>query len=226
MYYNTKKMEYKGVKIDWLHHNCFRISGKNKIVYTDPYKLNKDYNDADIILITHDHYDHLDIESIKKLLSNGTVIVAPKDCGDPLSKITAKKILVSPHEVKIVDGVTIKTVPAYNLNKFRTKNEVFHPKAKGNVGYVFIVDEVRLYTAGDTDFTEEMKKVRVDVAMLPVSGIYVMTAEEASEAAKAINAEITIPAHYGFGIGTQEDAERFKKLAGSKLKVELLRPID
>ncbi len=219
-------MEYRGLKIDWLHHNCFRISGKQKKVYTDPYKLNKSYNDADLILITHDHYDHLDIDSLNKLTSKNTVILAPKDCEKLLSSIKAKKIFVSPYEVKIVDEITIKTVPSYNTNKFREKKEVFHPKSKGNVGYVFIVDGVRFYIGGDTDFIEEMKDIRVDVAFLPVSGTYVMTAEEAAEAARQIRADLTIPAHYGSGIGTVKDAERFKKLLGRDLSAKILESSD
>lgn len=219
-------MEYNGVKIDWLHHNCFRVAGKKVVVYTDPYKINKDYNDASIILITHDHYDHLDAPSISKVISKTSVIIAPKDCEAPLAGFKNRKLFVSPNEVKIVEGVTIKTIHSYNINKFRSKDEVFHPKAKGNVGYVFIVDSIRFYVGGDTDFIEEMKNVKVDVAFLPVSGTYVMTAEEAAKAALDIGAELTIPAHYGSGIGTLEDAQKFKKLVGTKLRVEILKSTD
>ncbi len=219
-------MEYKGLNIDWLHHNCFRICGKNATIYTDPYKINKNYNDASLVLITHDHYDHLEAASISKVISKNSVIVAPKDCENPLAAFKNKKILVSPYEVKIIDEVTIKTVPSYNTNKFRDKKEVFHPKSKGNVGYVFIVDGIRLYIGGDTDLIEEMGDLRVDVAFLPVSGTYVMTAEEAAEAAKRIHADLTIPSHYGSGIGTSQDAQRFKKLVGQDLNVKILDSVD
>lgn len=219
-------MEYKGLSIEWLRHNCFRVSNKSLKVYTDPYKLEKKYNDASIVLITHDHYDHLDAASIEKVARADTVLVAPKDCEDKLSSFNNKKIFVSPQEVKIINGVTIKTVPSYNVNKFRSGKEVFHPKSKGNVGYIFIVDSVRFYIAGDTDFIEEMENVKVDVALLPVSGTYVMTPKEAAQAAEAIGADLTIPAHYGSGIGTVKEAERFKELLSDKMQVQILESSD
>jgi len=219
-------MEYKGLEIDWFHHNCFKISGKSIKIYTDPYKVINNYNDADIILITHDHFDHLDANSISKVSSKESVIIAPKDCEKALSSFKNKKVFVSPNETKTIKGVIIKTVPSYNINKFRSGKEVFHPREKGNVGYIFIVDAIRFYIGGDTDFIEEMKTIKVDVAFLPVSGIYVMTAEEAAAAAKTIKADLTIPAHYGSGIGSKEDAERFKRLAGKELNIQILESSD
>ncbi len=219
-------MEYKGVDIRWLHHNCFRISGGGQVVYTDPYKVVNRYADANTVLITHDHYDHLDVESLKKVVKDDTTLVAPRDCKDKLDQFKNKKLFVSPNEIKIVDGVTIKTVPSYNVNKFRTKTEVFHPKDKGNVGYIFIVSGVRFYIGGDTDFIPEMNDYRTDVALIPISGIYVMTAEEAAKAAMAIKADLTIPAHYGAGIGTAADAKRFVGLLKGKLKTAILESSD
>ena len=219
-------MEYKTIKIDWLRHNCFRVSGKSVVVYTDPYKITKTYNDADIVLITHDHYDHLNVDDIPKVIKNDSVIVAPKDCNEKLGGFANKKVFVEPNEVKIIDDVSIKTVPSYNTNKFRTEDEVFHPKGKCNVVYIFMVDGTKIYIAGDTDHIPEMKDIRTDVALLPVSGKYVMTPEEAAEAAADIKADLSIPAHYGSGIGGVEDAKKFESILKGKLDVKILESID
>lgn len=219
-------MDYKGLKIDWLHHACFRIKSEKSIVYTDPYKIINNYNDADLILITHDHYDHLDYNSIKKLINEKTSIVAPKDCSKQLEDIKNEKIFVSPNEVKIIKDITIKTVNSYNINKFANNGKAFHPKEKGNVGYIFIIDNVRIYIAGDTDLIPEMKEYKMDIALLPVSGIYVMDASEAANSALLMKPDIAIPMHYGSGIGTIKDAEKFKELVGKKINVEILESID
>ena len=195
-------------------------------MYTDPYKVENSYNDADLILVTHDHYDHLEKESIKKLINDKTTIVAPKDCQSLLKEFKNDKVFVSPNEVKIVKDITIKTVPSYNINKFNEKGIAFHPKEKGNVGYIFIVDNTRIYIAGDTDNIPEMGNFKTDIALLPVSGIYVMTPKEAAEAALEINPKMAIPMHYGSGIGTEKDAQEFKKLLSNKVNVEILMSID
>ena len=219
-------MQYRDITIDWLHHACFRIKGKALTIYTDPYKIKNSYNDADMIFITHDHYDHLDKDSIKKLIKKDTVLIAPANCKAELSKFENEKIFLNPNEVKVYKDVSIRTVPSYNTNKVNEDGEFFHPKEKKNVGYIFTVDGVRVYLAGDTDKIPEMKEIKTDIALLPVSGIYVMTANEAIEAAIEINADLSIPMHYGSGIGTIDDAKAFKNGLQGKLKTEILESID
>jgi len=219
-------MIFQEINLEWLHHACFRVTGKDKVIYTDPYKVKNNYNDADLILITHDHYDHLESESIRKLINDKTIIVAPKDCQSLLKEFKNDKSFVSPNEVKIIKDITIKTVPSYNINKFNEKGIAFHPKEKGNVGYIFILGNTRIYIAGDTDKIPEMKSFKTDIALIPVSGIYVMTPKEAAQAALEINPKIAIPMHYGSGIGTEKEAQEFKKLLLNKLNVEILTSID
>jgi L-ascorbate metabolism protein UlaG (beta-lactamase superfamily) len=219
-------MDFEGIKLEWLHHSCFRVSNSKVIVYTDPYKVKNNYNDADIILITHDHYDHLDQESIKKLINDNTIIVAPEDCKKPLIDFNNKKVFVSPNQVKIINDVTIRTVLSYNLTKFSNNGKVFHPKEKGNVGYIFIVGDTRVYLAGDTDIIPEMKDYKTDIALLPVSGIYVMGAKEAANAAILIKPKIAVPMHYDSGIGTKEDAKEFKKLIENRISVMILNSVE
>jgi len=121
-----------------------------------------------------------------------------------------------------VKGVTIETIPAYNLNKFREPGKVFHPKADGRVGYIITLDKARFYHAGDSDATPEMKAVDVDVAFLPVSGTYVMTAPEAADAAKVMKAKVVVPMHWGAIVGSKADAESFKRLVAGTRTVEIL----
>ncbi|RLG02733.1 MAG: MBL fold metallo-hydrolase, partial [Thaumarchaeota archaeon] len=121
--------------------------------------------------------------------------------------------LVRPGDKVEVKGAKIEAVPAYNVNKFRSPGVVYHPKEEGSVGYVIELDGVRIYHAGDTDFIPEMRNLEVDVALIPVSGTFVMTAEEAAEAVNTFKPKVAIPMHYGAIVGDKSDAERFKKLA-------------
>ena len=212
---------YRGVKVHWLGHDSFVLQG-SKTVIIDPFKAKGDFK-ADLLLISHEHYDHLSDDDIKRFTIASTMIVASKMCEEPLRKYSQEKKFVSPGEKLELKGVGIEAVPAYNLNKFREPGRVFHPKADGKVGYVVTLDGVRFYHAGDSDATPEMKALDVDVAFLPVSGTYVMTAEEAAEAAKAMKAKVVVPMHIESIIGTMADAERFKKLVGSARTVEILQ---
>ena len=212
---------YKNVNVHWLGHDSMVLAG-SKTVIIDPFKAQGNYK-ADLLLISHEHSDHLSEDDIKRFSSPSTVIVAPKVCEDGLKKFTNEKKFVAPGTKTELKGVVIETIPAYNINKFREPGKVFHPKADEKNGYVVTLDGVRFYHAGDSDATPEMKALDVDVAFLPVSGTYVMTPEEAAEAAKAMKAKVVVPMHIESGIGTLADAEKFKKLVGSAKTVEILQ---
>jgi L-ascorbate metabolism protein UlaG (beta-lactamase superfamily) len=198
--------------IQWLGHDTFRIAGE-KVVYTDPFKLVK-RDTADIILITHEHYDHCSPEDIKKVQGPDTVIVAPPDC---VSKLEGDVRGVRAGDRIEIGGIPIEVVPSYNRDK------KFHPKEKGWVGYIFTLLGRRIYLAGDTDYIPEMKNFRADIALLPVSGTYVMTAEEAVQAALDIKPQMAIPMHYGSIVGSEADAERFAKGLKGKIEVMILK---
>ena len=213
---------YKGVKVHWLGHDSFVLQG-SKTVILDPFQAKGNYK-ADLLLISHEHYDHLSDDDINRFSGPSTTIVAPKICEGPLRKRSQEKKFVTPGSKVELKGVGIEAIPAYNLNKFREPGKVFHPKEDGKVGYVVTLDGVSFYHAGDTDAIPEMKALDVDVALLPVSGTYVMTAEEAAGAAKGMKAKVVIPMHFGKIVGDRRDAERFKKLLEGERTVEILEP--
>ena len=196
--------------IKWLGHAGFKIKG-DKTVYIDPFKINET-EPADIIIITHEHFDHLSPEENKKIQAGKTIIVTTLDC---FSKVSGNVKTISPGKTIEVDGIKIEAVPAYNTNKH------FHPKSNGWMGVVLTINGKRIYHAGDTDSIPEMASLKnIDVALLPVSGTYVMTAEEAADAANRIMPKVAVPMHYNSIVGTTADAEKFKKLC--RCKVEIL----
>lgn len=204
---------YKDVSLHWLGHDGFRIEYKNFLIYIDPYKITPNVK-GDLILITHDHFDHCSPDDIKKVVNGKTIIVAPKPCKAQLTVIKAKEIiLVEPDQELNIDKVKITTIPAYNINKFRSPGQVFHTKTAGYVGYVITLGDVKIYHAGDTDLIPEMKDLKPDIALLPVSGTYVMTSDEAVKAVEEIKPNIAIPMHYDSIVGSKKDAENFKNKA-------------
>ena len=200
--------------IEVLYHSSIRIN-KEKIIYIDPFKINKNYNDADIVFITHDHYDHYSEEDIDKVINENTTIIIPEELLTKLLRKGINKnaiITVEPNKNYMVQGIKFETISAYNTNK------TFHPKENGWVGYIIIINGIRYYIAGDTDITEENKKVKCDVAFVPVGGTYTMDFKEAAQLINEIKPKIAIPIHYGSVVGTEQDAIDFVRLLHPEIK--------
>ncbi|MCP4348377.1 MAG: MBL fold metallo-hydrolase [Desulfobacterales bacterium] len=202
-------------KIFWLGHDTFRIEAV-KTIYFDPYEIS-DGPKADIILISHDHSDHCSPGDVAKIQQSGTVIVTEKDSA---KKLKGDVRIIKPGESVTVDEIKIEGVPSYNVDKN------FHPKQNEWLGFIVEVERVRIYHAGDSDFIPEMKDFKVDIAFLPVSGTYVMNAEQAAESALAINPKIAIPMHYGAVVGAEDDAVEFKKALEGKIDVLILEKFE
>ena len=203
--------EYNKLSITWSGHAGFKIIYGNMKVYIDPYKLSKSYEKisaADIVLITHNHFDHLSIEDLKNIINERTVIVSAQECLSQLKSLKVKESIgIDPHNSVKVDDLRIETVPAYNIDKD------FHPKKDKKNGFIVKFGNDRLYHTGDSDIIPEMKDTNPTVVLIPVSGTYVMTADEASKAVnELINPKIAIPMHYGTIVGNKEDAIRFSQL--------------
>jgi L-ascorbate metabolism protein UlaG (beta-lactamase superfamily) len=199
-----------GVSLQWLGHASFKIRYDKVIIYIDPWKLKEPAKDATLVLVSHSHYDHYSAEDIAKVSGPQTKLIASAD-------VVAKEKggeAITPGATIEAGGVRITGVPAYNPNK------QFHPKANNWLGFVIEVGGKRIYYAGDTDLTDEMKALKnIDVALLPIGGKFTMNAEEAAEAAKNIKPKLAVPYHYGSIIGSQSDADKFAQLATSCAKV-------
>ena len=204
--------------IEVLCHSSIRIN-KEKVIYIDPFKINKNYNDADIIFITHDHYDHYSEEDIDKVIKEDTTIVISKDLLKKLLKKGINKnaiIVAEPNKEYETQGIKFNTIPAYNINK------KFHPKENNWLGYIITINNVKYYVAGDTDITDENRKVKCDVAFVPVGGTYTMDFKEAARLINEIKPKIAVPIHYGSIVGTKQDARNFINLLNSEIKGAIL----
>ena len=210
--------EYNGVKLTWLGHDGFRIED-GQVIYIDPFQI-KEGAKADLVLVSHEHDDHCSVGDLKNIVTPKTVVVAHSQSKSELSKLRVKDLkIVKPGDKLTLGNVTVEAVPAYNTNKFREPGKVFHPKEDGKLGFIVTVKGVRIYHAADTDHINEMRDMAPDIALLPVSGTYVMTAKEAAEAAASIKPKIAIPMHYAAIVGSVKDAEEFKKLAKCEVKI-------
>ncbi|MBX5469819.1 MAG: MBL fold metallo-hydrolase [Thermoleophilaceae bacterium] len=206
--------------IDWLGHSGFRVRAGRANVYIDPYRVPDGAPPADLLLITHGHYDHFSPQDVERLSTRDTWVVAPASVAERLS---GNVVSIRPGEAldgELVRGVQVAAVAAYNTSKRDRSGNVFHPPDAGFVGYDLNVRGERLYHAGDTDVIPEMDDVAgVDVALLPVSGHYVMTAGEAAEAARRIQPRVAVPMHWGEHIGSRADAEAFAERAPVEVRI-------
>jgi L-ascorbate metabolism protein UlaG (beta-lactamase superfamily) len=196
-------------KIVWLGHDAFRIDG-SKTVYFDPFRISGGPK-ADLVLISHDHFDHCSPDDVQKILQEKTVVVTESESA---RKLAGDVRVMRPGETLDLGSTRVEAVPSYNTDKN------FHPKKNGWLGFILELDGVKVYHAGDSDFIPEMKSLKCDIALLPVSGTYVMNAEQAVKAALAMRPRLAIPMHYGAIVGTDHDALHFQK--GLEGEVEVL----
>lgn len=187
-----------------------------KVIYFDPFKITDAANDADIIFITHEHFDHFSPDDIAKVVSDNTIFVAPESMKKTMldSGISSDKLITLNPNVKTeVCGIPIETIPAYNPGK------KFHPKDNNWLGYIVTVGGQRIYVAGDTDATPEAKSVSCDIAMIPIGGTFTMDFREAAEFINELKPKTVIPTHYGSVVGSPGDGEAFKKLVNDPTEV-------
>lgn len=190
----------------------------NKNIYFDPYLIKEETHDADYIFITHEHYDHFDIESINKISNDNTIIILPDSMAiKVIAKLNRNNVRgVKPNEDYNINGLEFSTIPSYNTNK------EFHKKEYNWVGYLVNIDNKIIYVAGDTDITTENKNVKCDIAFLPIGGTYTMNYQEAAELTNIISPSIVIPIHYHTIVGSRDDANKFKELLNKNIECQII----
>lgn len=201
-----------------LHHASIRINGSDRVIYVDPFEIEGEPHDADMILITHDHYDHFSVEDIDKIKKTGTRIIVPevmKEQGEAVQLDYGRLHCIRPGGMKESRKMAFKAIPAYNRRK------AFHTKKTGGVGYLFELDGSWIYIAGDTDATDEAQQVKCDIALVPIGGKYTMDAKKAAELVNKIRPQVAIPTHYGSVIGEKEYETEFANLVDSMVQVQI-----
>ncbi len=198
-------------KVTWLGHASFRISN-DKTIYIDPWQLKKSEPKADIILVTHDHFDHLSVPDIKKIAKKDSIIVTTPSVKQ---QVSGDVRVVKPGDKLRIGDVEILAVLAYNPSK------PFHPKDSGNVGFIITMNGESIYHTGDTEFIDEMKSLKADILLVPVGGKYTSDADDAAKIVNAVNPKLAIPMHWGTlnDVAGREAAERFKKLVKSPVEI-------
>lgn len=206
--------------VDVIIHSCIRIEGHDPAVvaYFDPYLLDRDYHDADVVFITHDHYDHFSPDDIARVRKEGTVFVAPFSMADKLDGLVPPAqgvVALAPGDGITVCGIRVEAVAAYNVGKD------FHPKANKWLGYVVTIDGVRYYVSGDTDANDDNRSVKCDVALVPAGGTYTFDAAEAAAFVNGLAPKVAIPTHYGSAVGPKEAGRAFAAAVDPSIEVEL-----
>lgn len=205
--------------VSCLGHNSIKFLKEGKVIYIDPYKIDNNYNDADIIFITHNHYDHFSKEDILKLKKDSTKIVVTEDLYDKvlcLGFADCDILVVNPNNIYNFDGINFSTVSSYNVNKN------FHPKCNKWVGYIINLENVSYYIVGDSDITDEAKLVKCDVLFVPIGGTYTTDYNEAATLTNIINPKVVVPVHYGVIVGEKDDSLKFKSLVDSSIKCKIM----
>jgi L-ascorbate metabolism protein UlaG (beta-lactamase superfamily) len=214
----ASSVELFGVKVTWLCRSGFLLEFGGKKIYIDPYKVPSGAATADLIIVTHEHYDHCDPTNIGRIVGKDTRIVAAQPCQRKLQMFSQLATFVRPGDYPSAKGFYLKTIPAYNPSK------QFHPKGNG-MGVVIPINGKNFYHAGDTDFVPEMASLKdIGVAFLPIGGKYTMDVEEAAKAANAFKPRAVIPMHYDNEGEIRAEPEKLRARLDSSIKLEILEP--
>lgn len=198
------------VQVAWINHASFRIQAGQNVLYIDPWKIPSPAHDADVVFVSHNHYDHCSPPDIQKVANADTVVVCPADTVAKIGSASA----VDPGQEITVKAITVQTVAAYNIGK------AFHPRGQNWCGAVFTIGGKRIYYAGDTDLIPEMSNLKdIDLALLPIGGTYTLDARQAAKAVEAIGCAAAVPYHWGDIVGTQADADAFAQAVGDRARV-------
>ena len=203
------------MKIKVFNQAAIKLEGDVNI-YFDVYSLENDFNDADFIFVTHDHYDHYDEQSIKKVINDKSLLIVPLSLKERALKLTDNVLAVEPNKTYLVNNIKFQTVASYNVNK------QYHIKENNNVGYIVEVAKVKYYIMGDTDRTEETDLVQTDICFVPIGGIYTMNVLEAIDYINYLKPKKAIPIHYGSIVGDKILGEEFKNKIDKDIEVEIL----
>lgn len=205
--------------VQWFSQGSLKIHTQDSVIYTDPYMIDKTYHDADIILLTHPHGDHLSYEDIDKVIKDDTIFILPISMSETINKYPKHSIAeVMPFDVLQLEEMTLEVVPAYNIVKTQ-----FHSQDNNWVGYVLTIGDVILYYTSDTEFIPEMNDIETDIIFVPLGQVYMMdSVEDAVKAVLATKAKIAVPIHYGLAEGNKEDVDKFKQLLSGKAEVVCL----